>query len=82
MKRGDAPLWRVILKEISKNSVKETLTKDIETIDKILETGDTSLFNKQYWDRLVDEFDDPDTITKHIEDGLSKDEIKFLKDFS
>lgn len=80
-------MWRInnIMEEelISKlKERKDILTKDIETIDKILATGDTSLFNKQYWDRLVDEFDNPDAINKYIEDGLTEDEIKFLRDFS
>lgn len=61
---------------------KEKLTKDIETIDKILETGDISIAEKQYWDELVENFDNPDEIHKNIEDGLTDEEKKFLKDFS
>ena len=60
---------------------KNKLLKDVEILDKMLESKDTSLFNKQYWDEVVEDFENPDSIDKNIEDGLSDEEIKFLNEF-
>ena len=60
---------------------KNKLLKDVEILDKMLESKDTSLFNKQYWDELVEQYDNPDSINDNIEDGLSDEEIKFLNEF-
>ena len=59
---------------------KNKLLNDVDVLDKILESGDTSLFEKQYWDRLVEDFENPDILDSNIEDGLTDEEIKFLND--
>ena len=56
------------------------LMKTVDILDKMLESGDDSLLEKQYWDEVVEDFENPDAIDKNIEDGLTDEEIKFLND--
>ena len=53
--------------------------KDVATLDKILETNDESLLEKQYWDDLVEEFENPDA-NIDFEDGLTDEEIQCLNE--
>ena len=58
---------------------KDKLLKDVATLDKMLETNDESLLEKQYWDDLVEEFDNPDA-DMNLEDGLTDEEIQCLNE--
>lgn len=53
--------------------------KDVATLDKMLETNDESLLEKQYWDDLVEEFENPDA-NIDFEDGLTDEEIQCLNE--
>lgn len=57
---------------------KENLLKNVIIIDKMIETKDFSLLEKQYWDDLVENFDKPQSIDDAIEDGLTPEEIECL----
>ena len=57
---------------------KENLLKNVIIIDKMIETKDFSLLEKQYWDDLVENFDKPQNIDDAIEDGLTPEEIECL----
>lgn len=58
---------------------KDKLLKDVVTLDKMLETNDESLLEKQYWDDLVEEFENPDA-NIDFEDGLTDEEIQCLNE--
>ena len=58
---------------------KDKLLKDVATLDKMLETNDESLLEKQYWDDLVEEFENPDA-DMNLEDGLTDEEIQCLNE--
>ena len=58
---------------------KDKLLKDVATLDKMLETNDESLLEKQYWDDLVEEFENPDA-NIDFEDGLTDEEIQCLNE--
>lgn len=58
---------------------KEKLLKDVATLDKMLETNDESLLEKQYWDDLVEEFENP-KVNMNLEDGLSDEEVECLNE--
>ncbi len=60
------------------NERRNKLLKDVEIIDKILETGDLSIVESQYWDDLVENFDNPQNIDESLEEGLTPEEINFL----
>ena len=57
------------------------LMKTVDILDKMLESGDDSLIEKQHWDEVVEDFfDNPDAIDKNIENGLTEEEIKCLNE--
>ena len=58
---------------------RETLLKNVEICDKMLETGDSSLLEKEYWDKVVDEYFNPESTNEIYEDGLSDEEKENLK---
>lgn len=58
---------------------RDTLLKDVEILDKMLETGDPTLLEKNYWDELVDDFYNPKESNEEYKDGLSDEEKKNLE---
>ncbi len=67
-----------IRKEVEER--RDKLLKSAAILDEMLKTGDASLYEKEYWDKVVDDFDNPESVYSNIEDGLSDEEIKYLKD--
>lgn len=58
---------------------REKLLKTVETLDKMLESGDEKLLEKEHWDRVVEDFYNPSEDTIDYEDGLSDEEKKNLE---
>ena len=47
-----------IRKEVEER--RDKLLKSAAILDEMLKTGDASLYEKEYWDKVVDDFDNPE----------------------